>query len=406
MKRIINFLYSIYHWFWALGSAIVFGFPSRKITVIGITGTKGKTTTVHLVSKILEASGKKTAFVSSNSIKIGSKVEKNRQGNSMPGRFFLQQFLKKAVLEKCDVAIIEVTSQGVVQHRHRFIYFDRAVFLNIHPEHIEAHGSFKNYLKAKVSFFSYVSKHHNSKTPKFIVPKGNDFSLDFIKAAGDFEVFTFGDDEIGDLEIPKSLLGDFNKSNIFAAITVAKTLGVSDKAIKRGIEEFEGVEGRMEVVVSFPFTAVVDYAHTPDSLEAVYKHWKSKKGGSSKMICVLGSAGGGRDKWKRPKFGEIASRYCNYVILTNEDPYDEDALEILNQIEVGLLEDKHHPPVLKILDRKEAIETAISLAKEGDIVICTGKGAEEFIHVAFGKKIPWSDKNVILEAVKNKFGKN
>jgi UDP-N-acetylmuramyl tripeptide synthase len=162
----------------------------------------------------------------------------------------------------------------------------------------------------------------------------------------------------------------------------------------------------MEVFVSFPFTAVVDYAHTPDSLEAVYKHWKSKKGGSSKMICVLGSAGGGRDKWKRPKFGEIASRYCNYVILTNEDPYDEDALEILNQIEVGLLEDKHHPPVLKILDRKEAIETAISLAKEGDIVICTGKGAEEFIHVAFGKKIPWSDKNVILEAVKNKFGKN
>jgi len=404
MKKLIGIFYSIYHWLLSFGGALWFCFPSRKITVIGITGTKGKTTTVALISDILEKGGQKTAFVSSDSIKIGSSIQKNRTGNSMPGKFFLQQFLHKAVLEGCTTAIIEVTSQGVIQHRHKFIFWDRAVFLNIHPEHIEAHGSFENYLSAKVSFFDYVAKHHYFKKPQFIINKDDQNWVKFAKAARGFNVVYFSVSDLGNLKIniPERLSGDFNKSNIAAAVAIAKSLNVSDLAIKGGIENFAGVEGRMEVVVSSPFTCVVDYAHTPVALEAVYQFWHSKKRPEGKLICVLGSAGGGRDKWKRPKLGEIATKYCDYIILTNEDPYDEDPEEILNQIEKGIIQFSSKTPFVKIIDRRQAIEKALLEAKKGDVVICTGKGSEEFIHLKKGKKIPWSDKKVILECINKK----
>jgi UDP-N-acetylmuramoyl-L-alanyl-D-glutamate--2,6-diaminopimelate ligase len=401
MKKIIDFAYSAYHWALSFVSALWYGFPSRKITVVGITGTKGKTTTVTLLSNILEKSGKKTAFVSSATIKVGNNIGKNGMGNSMPGRFFLQKFLHDAARDGCGVAIIEVTSQGVLQHRHKFILWDRAVFLNIHPEHIEAHGSFENYLKAKISFFDYVAQHHDLKQPQFIVNGKDSNSEKFLEKTSGFIVKHFSDDEAGEIraDIPETLSGRFNKFNVSAAVVIARTLGVADSAIKQGIETFGGVEGRMDVVVRSPFIGVVDYAHTPASLEAVYKHWKSKKN-RHKLICVLGSAGGGRDKWKRPEFGKIAAKYCDYVILTNEDPYDEDPMGILNQIEDGLIKEEHKPPYVKILDRKEAIETAVSEAKKGDIIICTGKGSEEFIRLAHGKKIPWSDKKTIIESIK------
>ncbi len=401
MKKTIDFVYSTYHWFLSLASALWYGFPSRKITVVGITGTKGKTTTVMLLSHILEESGKKTAFVSSDAIKVGDKIIKNRLGNSMPGRFFLQKFLYDASQLGCDVAIIEVTSQGVLQHRHEFIFWDRAVFLNIHPEHIEAHGSFENYLKAKISFFDYAAKRHDLKQPQFIVNGKDPNSEQFLKMTLGFIVRNFSDNEVSvnGADIPETLSGEFNKFNISAAIVIARTLGVSDSIINKGIETFGGVEGRMEVVIKDPFTGVVDYAHTPASLEAVYKHWKSKKN-RHKLVCILGSAGGGRDKWKRPEFGKIAAKYCDYVILTNEDPYDENPMEIIDQIEGGILKNEHHPPLVKILDRKEAIETAVSMAKKGDVIICTGKGSEEFIHIAHGGKIPWSDKKTLIESIK------
>ena len=401
MKKTIDFVYSTYHWFLSLASALWYGFPSRKITVVGITGTKGKTTTVMLLSHILEESGKKTAFVSSDAIKVGDKIIKNRLGNSMPGRFFLQKFLYDASQLGCDVAIIEVTSQGVLQHRHEFIFWDRAVFLNIHPEHIEAHGSFENYLKAKISFFDYAAKRHDLKQPQFIVNGKDPNSEQFLKMTLGFIVRNFSDNEVSvnGADIPETLSGEFNKFNISAAIVIARTLGVSDSIINKGIETFGGVEGRMEVVIKDPFTGVVDYAHTPASLEAVYKHWKSKKN-RHKLVCILGSAGGGRDKWKRPEFGKIAAKYCDYIILTNEDPYDENPMEIIDQIEGGILKNEHHPPLVKILDRKEAIETAVSMAKKGDVIICTGKGSEEFIHIAHGGKIPWSDKKTLIESIK------
>ena len=197
---------------------------------------------------------------------------------------------------------------------------------------------------------------------------------------------------------PKFL--NFYKENISASISFARSETFSEDSIKSGILKFKGVPGRMEIVQKKPFIIIIDYAHTPDSLEKVYKFLKEKFR-PSKLICVLGSAGGGRDKWKRPKMGEIASKYCKEIILTNEDPYDEDPQDIINQITSGI------PPeynsrffAYKIIDRREAITKAISLAKEKDIVIITGKGSEHWIHLDRGRKIPWNEKTVLYKILK------
>lgn len=402
MKKIINLAYSVYHWSFGLIGAIRYHFPSRKLVVIGVTGTKGKSTTLALISDILEKSGHKTALISSVTYKIGSRTEKNRTGNSMPGRFFLQKFLSDAVNSGCDTALIEVTSQGVVQHRHKFIFWDRAVFLNIHPEHIESHGSFENYLDAKLDFFRYVADNHDSKMPQLFVCSDDAHVQEFIDAAGTLPIVRFSKKTVEPLKIkfPKTLSGDFNKINTAAAVAVARSFQISDDKIREAIEGFGGLEGRMDVVVQKPFTAIVDYAHTPDSLEAVYKHLREglKK---CNLICVLGSAGGGRDRWKRPIFGSLAAKYCDYAIFTNEDPHDEDPLKIAEEIEKGYLDAGGKKTKCEIIiDRRGAIKKAVEVTKAGDVIICTGKGSEEYIHLAKGKKIPWSEKDVIKSVIR------
>ena len=193
------------------------------------------------------------------------------------------------------------------------------------------------------------------------------------------------------------LKGDFNKYNILAATTVAENYGVSLDTIKKALAKINKIPGRMEFIeASQPFKVVVDYAHTPDSLEMVYQTLKAQLSGSGKLIAVLGAAGGGRDKWKRPEFGRIAAKYCDEIILTNEDPYDENPFVILEQIESGFSK------LETILDRKEAIKKALTLAKEDDTVVITGKGSETSMALAGGKKIPWSDREIVLELLKRR----
>ncbi len=401
IKKIKAFSFSVYHWLMSFFGALFYGFPSRKIKVIGVTGTKGKSTTLAILSDIFERAGMKTAFISSVDVKMGDKISKNTTGNSMPGRFFIQKFLSDSVIKGCQIALVEVTSQGVVQHRHRFIFWDGAVFLDIHPEHIESHGSFEKYLQAKLSFFEYASSAFDSKVPKFFINTEDKHSEEFIRAAKNFPVIRFNRNsmDIFKIKLPQALSADFMKTNISAAAVVAENFGISAKDIKNAIEDFKGVEGRMETVIKNPFLAIVDYAHTPDSLEAVYGHLKEKKIKGSRLICVLGSAGGGRDKWKRPKMGEVAASYCDRIILTNEDPYEENPSDIINEIKSGILNKKFSEKNLfEIIDRKEAIKKAISLAHKSDTIICTGKGSEEFIHIKNGEKIKWSDRKAILEA--------
>lgn len=393
MRKLFSFLLPAYHYLWALISAIVFWFPSRNIRVIGVTGTKGKSTTLAILAHILKSSGRSVALLSSVDVIIGSSTKRNITGNTMPGRFFIQKFLRDAVRAKCDYALIEVTSQGVVQHRHRFIAWDDAGFLDIHPEHIESHGSFERYLKAKTKFFSYVAR-HGSKRPHFFVHDADEHANAFLAVIGSRPVHLFNINDVDHKHVPTSLQGEFNLINIAAALSIAHREGVAIEHAYRALESFSGIAGRMEHVQKKPFAVVVDYAHTPDSLEAVYKHFHPSAGS---LICVLGSAGGGRDTWKRPQFGRIASQYCSTIVLTNEDPFDEDPQEIINQIKSGIDPKFSSQHVLEVLDRKEAIAKAIALSSSGGTVVITGKGSEEYIRVKGGKRIPWSDVDVVRE---------
>ncbi len=387
-----------YHFLLAYAGAVLYGRPSRKLFVIGVTGTKGKSTVLELIAAGLEAAGEKVALSSSVRIKIGALSKVNQSGNTMPGRFFLQDFMRRAVRANCRFALIEVTSEGVRQYRDRFVDFDVAAFTNLHPEHIESHGTFENYRKAKLDFFGNV---HNfsSKHPKWFFVNGEDDNADlFVDAAGG-QATSYSKKDVADYDLSPVLIGDFNRENVAAAEAVLKAVGVTELVRRRAFKTFAGVPGRMEFIQHEPFAVVVDYAHTPGSLSTVYGTLKKELKPKS-MICVLGSAGGGRDKWKRPKFGEIASEYCSRIILTDEDPFDEDPMGILNEIESGITPAKKGKSV-KILDRREAIRTAISGANRGDVVIMTGNGSETYIRVAGGKRLTWSDRGVSEEILKN-----
>ncbi|PIR89984.1 hypothetical protein COS93_01305 [bacterium (Candidatus Gribaldobacteria) CG07_land_8_20_14_0_80_33_18] len=397
-KFIPAFLIGWYHFFLAFLGVLIYRFPSclrrqaKKIKVIGITGTKGKSTVVELASRILENAGYKVASLSSIKFKIGEKEWPNKLKMTMPGRMKVQRFLREAVNSNCQYAILEVTSEGILQHRHQFIDFNVVVFTNLSPEHIERHGSFENYRKAKGKLFKACKKVHILNLDdenvnyflQFKAEKKFGFTSTSIK-----ELPTGLNFEIEDIKFELNLLGQFNVYNALAAICIGLSQGIDLETCKSSLERIKGIPGRMEEVISQPFKVIVDYAHTPDSLESVYKTLSD-----SKLICVLGAAGGGRDKWKRPKMGEIASKYCQKIILTNEDPYDESPLKILEDIEKGFPQTLEYE---KILDRREAIKKALSLAKKDDTIIITGKGCEPWMCVAGGKKIPWDDRQVVKE---------
>jgi UDP-N-acetylmuramoyl-L-alanyl-D-glutamate--2,6-diaminopimelate ligase len=418
-KIIPSFLIDTYHFFLAVLSAFISGFPSRQLKIIGVTGTNGKSTTIRLIVNILEQAGYRVASLSSIEFKIAEKKWLNELRMTMPGRMVLQKFLKQALDNGCDYAVLEVTSEGIKQHRHRFIDFDVAVFTNLSPEHIEAHGGFKNYRKAKGKFFKKVKKTHviNSDDEnadyflqfpaqkKYIYKlktqnsklKTTTQNLKLIEAKN-FQISPKGSNfSIKEINFNLKLLGKFNIYNALAAICLALSQGIDLEVCKRALEKVKGIPGRMELVIAKPFRVFVDYAFTPNALEQVYKTLITNyKLQTTKLICVLGSCGGGRDKWKRPALGELAAKYCNKVIVTNEDPYDEDPKQILLDIKSGIPKDKIQMTNL-ILDRRMAIKKSLELAKPRDVVVITGKGCEPSICVAGGKKIPWDDRKVIRE---------
>ena len=390
LKKILpNFVLSFYHFILAFLGALIYGFPSKKLILIGVTGTNGKTTTSEMIASIFEKAGKKIALLNSIRFKIGEKEEINKLRMTMPGRFFIQKFLKRAVKEGCKYAIIEVTSEGIKQHRHRFLDFKVAVFTNLAPEHIEAHGSFEKYREAKGKLFQVVKEIHVIN----IEDKNSDYFLKFPAKRKITYGLKKGEINLENTKIKLKIPGEFNIYNALAAISVAISQGIDKNFAMKVLEEFKGVPGRMEEAISKPFKVIVDYAFTPNALEKVYQTLTSniEPQTSNKLICVLGACGGGRDKWKRPVLGELAAKYCDEVIVTNEDPYDEDPWQIIEQVASGT-----KGKARKILDRREAIREALKLAKEGDIVVITGKGCEPSI-VIRGKKIPWDDRKVVRE---------
>lgn len=387
-----------YHRFLAWFAAQWYRHPSRAMLVIGITGTNGKSTVVEFTHHIFARADIPVASISSLRTCVIEKEERNETGMTMPGRFALQRFLTHAKKAGCRVAIVEVTSEGIKQYRHYGIDFDIAAITNLAPEHIERHGSFEAYRAAKVELFKSLatSFRKDAGIKKTIIVNGDDeHAKYFLSCVADQKiVFYLADADRYQFNL--QLSGSFNIANALCAAAIARSQGISQEIIKKAIEEVRTIPGRMEYVQKKPFAVVVDYAHTPDALEKVYHTLKSNRE-VKKLICVLGAAGGGRDKWKRPELGRIASLYCDEIILTNEDPYDENPKEILHQIAQGLT--PRFSRYAFVLNRKEAIGRALRAAKEGDAVIITGKGAELWMHGERGKNLRWDEREIVRETL-------
>ena len=398
-RQVFAFFQPIYHYLLVVVGVLIYRFPSRQIKVIAITGTKGKTSTVEILAKILETANYKVAASSTIQFKIGDKINRNLYKMSMPGRMFMPRFLRRAVSAGCDFAILEMTSEGSRMFRHKFIDFDGLIFTNLSPEHIEAHSSYEKYLDAKLDYARALN--NSSKKNKIIVVNNDDPEagkfLGLVPQAKQIK-FTIADEANYPLT---ALPGKFNRYNIIAASKMAEALGVKREVVDQALKNLKIIPGRMEKVISGNsnqnFEVIVDYAHTADSLAKAYAAL-----GNKRKICVLGKTGGGRDKWKRPQMGKVANDFCGEIILTNEDPYDEDPEQIVREMTTGITK-----PYQIIMDRREAINKALRLAKElaqGSnqnkvVVLITGKGTDPYIMEANGRKTPWSDYDVAKEEI-------
>lgn len=390
-----------YHYSLAGAGAIRYGFPSRKIYIVGVTGTKGKTSATELTAAILEEAGHRVALANTNRFKIAGVSEKNLTKRSMLGRTLLQRFLRRAVDAKCAYAVVEMTSEGAKQFRHAFIDLDALIFTNLSPEHIESHGSYAKYVDAKLRLaralergnaatHTIVANRDDAEAEKFLavqvgikLPYGIDDARPFTTNTEGGEMVWHGE------HIRLKLPGEFNIMNALAAATFAKSRGVTVEQIKSALEKFTFIPGRMERIDEGQnFTVIVDYAHTADSLDRAYGVYAGVP-----IIGILGGTGGGRDVAKRKVMGEIADRHCEHIILTTEDPYDEDPEDIVNDVAGGITHHSHE----FILDRREAMSKAFQMAKNGSVVFITGKGAGPYIMGPKGARIPWSDAGVARE---------
>ncbi len=395
-----------YHGLLALMGAVIYRFPARKMIVIGVTGTKGKSSTCEYLNAIFEAAGHTTVLISTIRIKIGDTSSPESRHMTMPGRLVIQRTLRRAVSKGCDVAIIEISSEGARQWRDRFLALNALIFTNLAPEHIESHGSFENYAATKLSIARRLE--NSPKRPRFIVANKDDaYGPKFLAAHVEYAVpFSLTDAEPftasplgGSFTFEGTTMainfpGEFSIKNALAATMTARRFGISHDIIRHALASLSRIPGRAEnVAEGHPFAVIVDYAHTPESLEELYRAY-----GNHRKICVLGGTGGGRDTWKRPRMGEVADRFCDHIILTDEDPYDEDPMQIIEGVQSGITKE-----VEVLLDRGRAIERAISLARPGDVVLITGKGSNTSICGKNGARIPWNDAGVAKDVLRKGF---
>lgn len=424
MKRFISQLVpqgikNYYHLAHAIMANVRYGFPARKLQVIGVTGTNGKTTTSQMIARILERAGspspsgdgfgaanKKVALASTVSFQIGERKWTNASKFTTLSSWKLQRFLHDAVREGCEYAVIETSSHALDQNRVWGIPYAIAVMTNVTREHLDYHKTMEEYRKAKCKLFALARQaviNLDMEEPKYFC--GGDEKRALFYSVKDPNAHLFAehieldfkgtefavDGTVFHLHMP----GLFNIENALAALGAARLLGIGFAVAKEALEDMQGVPGRMELVPN-PIEAdiIIDYAVTPDALEKLYASILPLKIPGSKIIHVLGACGE-RDRGKRPIMGEIVSGYADIVILTNEDPYYEDPERIIDEIEQGVSK-KKDKDYFRIFDRREAIRKALGFAEIGDIVLITGKGAEETMAIG-DKRIPWNERRVIEE---------
>lgn len=403
LRRITpRWLLSAYHFVLAYVAAAAYGFPSRRLTVIGITGTYGKSSSVMLLGRVLTDAGHRTGWLSTATISDGVQTWYNAMKMTMPGRFVLQRFLRTLVRNGCTYAIIETSSEGIAQYRHRGIGYDIAVLANLHPEHLEAHGGFERYRAAKADLFRHTARGSKARRVA-VVPLDLEHLEQFI-AQPFTDVVRFSAADERSLRLSPALAAF--PGNAAVVLATATALGVARGAIVRALEAIPFLPGRLErIACGQPFEVIVDYGFTPHALETIYR---ALDGGTRtppppRTIHVLGAAGGGRDRWKRPTTGAIAAANASVVIVTNEDPYDEDPAAIIAEVAQGARQwySEHdgnpQTQVLTVLDRRDALAQALAFAQPGDRVLITGKGCEQAIVGRHGQKVPWDDRIVLRE---------
>lgn len=435
-RRLFSFGQPIYHFGLAFIAEHIYWFPGRRIRVIGVTGTNGKSTTSNLIVSILEEAGFKVGLSSTTNFQIGDKKWENLIDKTMGGRFQTIKLLRQMVRAGCDYAVIEVPSHGISQFRVWAVPFDVAVLTNVTHDHLDYHKTFENYVATKEKLFKNASKSWRKKlkfpsqtargkgrrarVKKFIILNHDDplygrfnkYRADLnisystknkrasllaknikINEGGlSYELKSYG----GDIDVEMNLTGMFNVYNALAAAAVGFSQNVDTKTVKAGLEKVEKVSGRLETIRKNGKTIVIDYAHTPDALENILKTVRQFTKGN--LVAVFGATGD-RDKTKRPVMGEIGGKLADIVYITDEEPGDEDPESIIEEIVPGVLrsgkeEGKNY---FKILERKKAIEEAIKNAKDGDTIVVSGIGHQKFRMIK-GKQEPWDERAIIERA--------
>ncbi len=393
---------NIYHLFVAILANLYYGFPGRKLTVIGVTGTDGKTTTVNLIYHILKEAGYSVSMVSTVGAVIHGEESEIGFHVTTPSSIKLQRFLAEAAKglhgdsqsRGKQYLVLEVTSHALDQSRVWGIPFTIGVLTNITHEHLDYHKTYSEYIQAKLQLLNraqiaIVNKDdHSYNKVKYFLKKGR-------------TIITYGakegvDVSLKDVSIPDNIEELYNKYNALAASIAAKELGVERKTIEKALKTFILPKGRSEMVYKKGFCAMIDFAHTPNAFEQLLSSLRERTEG--KLIHVFGSAGA-RDISKRPVMGKIAVKYDDIVILTSEDPRKENPEKIMDEIEEGM-DTNRRVTVYRIADRKKAIEKAVSLAKKGDFVVCTGKAHEKSMNYGKGE-VPWDEFNVVKNALNN-----
>ncbi len=407
MKLFIQRLKNIGHLLIAIFANIYYRFPSKEIKVIGITGTDGKTTTANLIYHILSSSGKKTSIISTVSAVIGTHVYDTGFHVTTPSSFEVQKYIRQAVDEGSEYFVLETTSHALDQKRVFGVQYDVSVITNITHEHLLYHGSYEQYVKAKVSL-SHLSK----KTFINIDDESYDYILKYL---GDAKIETYGlhDNAEHSIDIAKKInktLAQFNKYNYLAAYLVCKELQVDEEKIVHFMKTYELPSGRLEVVYDKDFMVIVDFAHTPHALHEALSCIRQDYVKKGRLIHLFGAAAF-RDDEKRAPMGRASAKYSDLVIITEEDYRTEDPFDIASQISKGLDEagfqrvdqeafGRKPKQYTIIINRLEAIMKACEIVEQNDIIVLTGKGHEKSL-CRGTKEYPWNDKDAVLRLMRS-----